>query len=505
MEKTGTKKPASHEDRLPTLRDVLGPLFRKWKAVLVVFCAIFAIAIAVAWGWASHYYVSTMQVVVGRERSDPTVTPLQNREADNETPVSTEEVTSEVALLQGRDMLEEVVRTCKLTKRESSFLNIWQKSDYPDPGVPSPRVLEGATNRLAGQLQVGAEKFSHVINVKYGSVGAPETPACVLQTLGKLYLEKHLRLQRPGGTFDFFAGETEKYQKALQDSENRLADFGKSDGMVAPEILRASMAQQMVAAQAGLYQARQQIAADQERLEKIKSQMGDTSPRSTTSETSIAANTLLQQLQTSLLASEIKKTQLLAKYDPSYPLVKEVEAEIAQTKEAIAEADKAKYLNTTTDRDPTFEYLRQDRAKTESDLASEQATAAALSTTIQGIRSEMVNLDAKAVQYEALQREAKANEQNYLLYLTKREQERTSDALDAKRIANVAIAVPAVVPASPAHSPFSIILNGFLLAILGGIVAGYLAELLDPSLRTPSEVEQLLNVTVLAAVPKRVA
>jgi uncharacterized protein involved in exopolysaccharide biosynthesis len=186
-------------------------------------------------------------------------------------------------------------------------------------------------------------------------------------------------------------------------------------------------------------------------------------------------------------------------------LVKEVDAEIAQTKEAIAEADKAKYLNTTTDRDPTFEYLRQDRAKTESDLASEQATAAALSTTIQGIRSEMVNLDAKAVQYEALQREAKANEQNYLLYLTKREQERTSDALDAKRIANVAIAVPAVVPASPAHSPFSIILNGFLLAILGGIVAGYLAELLDPSLRTPSEVEQLLNVTVLAAVPKRVA
>jgi uncharacterized protein involved in exopolysaccharide biosynthesis len=364
MEKTGTKKPASHEDRLPTLRDVLGPLFRKWKAVLVVFCAIFAIAIAVAWGWASHYYVSTMQVVVGRERSDPTVTPLQNREADNETPVSTEEVTSEVALLQGRDMLEEVVRTCKLTKRESSFLNIWQKSDYPDPGVPSPRVLEGATNRLAGQLQVGAEKFSHVINVKYGRVGAPETPACVLQTLGKLYLEKHLRLQRPGGTFDFFAGETEKYQKALQDSENRLADFGKSDGMVAPEILRASMAQQMVAAQAGLYQARQQIAADQERLEKIKSQMGDTSPRSTTSETSIAANTLLQQLQTSLLASEIKKTQLLAKYDPSYPLVKEVDAEIAQTKEAIAEADKAKYLNTTTDRDPTFEYLRQDRAKT---------------------------------------------------------------------------------------------------------------------------------------------
>ena len=109
------------------------------------------------------------------------------------------------------------------------------------------------------------------------------------------------------------------------------------------------------------------------------------------------------------------------------------------------------------------------------------------------------------VQQSGLLREAKANEESYMLYLTKREQERASDALDDKRIANVAIAVPARVPVLPAHNPSSVVFSGFLLAILAAIVAAYLAELADPSFRTPSEVEDTLHIPILAAVPKRVA
>jgi uncharacterized protein involved in exopolysaccharide biosynthesis len=121
------------------------------------------------------------------------------------------------------------------------------------------------------------------------------------------------------------------------------------------------------------------------------------------------------------------------------------------------------------------------------------------------MQSDVVSLDEKAVKQAGLLRETKANEGNYLLYLTKREQERTSDALDAKRIANVAIAVPATVPVLQAHKPFSTTILGFLLAVLGGIAVGYLAESIDPSFHTPSEVEELLNIRVLAAVPQQSA
>jgi uncharacterized protein involved in exopolysaccharide biosynthesis len=496
-----SKKAAAGEIRLLTMRDMLTPLFRKKQVVLVTFFAIFAIAIFVAWSGAS-YYVSSMQVVVERERSEPTVTPQQVSMQATNKDITTDDVASEVALLQGRDMLGGVVETCKLAETHTSF---WDRFDSRDPQAKKAVVLESAIQGLAGSLKVDAERTSHVIDVRYGTTGSPETPACVLQTLGKLYLEKHLRLQRPAGGFDFFAQETDKYQQALAESERRLVDFSTTEGIAAPDIMRTNMAQQLIAAQANVYHTRQAIAADKQRIENIKDQMAVTPARSSTAEASISANLLLDQLQSTLLTAQLKRTQLLMKYDSSYPLVKEIEEEIAQTKEAIVSAEEARYVNKTTDRDSTFEYLRQDKARTEADLASEQATAAALANTIRSMQSEMVSLDVKAVRQGELLREVKANESNYLLYLNKREQERTSDALDQKRFANVAIAVPAYVPVLPARSPFKVGFLGFVLAVLGGIGAGYLAELMDPSFRTPAEVAEFLNISVVTSVPRQVA
>jgi uncharacterized protein involved in exopolysaccharide biosynthesis len=496
------KKLGADEIRKLTLRDMVAPLFRKKRVVLTAFWGIFAVALWVAWG-SGHYYLSTMQIVVEQERSEPTVTPQQvSMQATNKI-ITTDDVASEVALLQGQDMLREVAETCKLIElRAPSF---WERFNSRDPEMQEAAALESAAKALAGNLKVEPLKTSHVIDVRYGSAGSPETPACVLHTLGKLYLEKHLRLQRPAGAFNFFAQETDKYQQALAESEHRLVDFSTNEGTAAPDTLRTDMAQQLVAAKANFYHTQQAIAADKHRIENIKEQMAVTPARSSTAEASISANLLLDQLQSTLLTAQLKRTQLLMKYDSSYPLVKEVEEEIAQTKEAIASAEEAKYVNKTTDRDPTFEYLRQDQARTEADLASEQATAAALVSTIHSMQSELVSLDVKTVQQAELLREVKANESNYLLYLNKREQERTSDALDQKRIANVAIAVPAYVPALPARSPFKIAFLGFFVAVMGGIAAGYLAELMDPSFRTPDEVAEFLNISVVTSVPRQAA
>jgi len=501
LDSTPAKKP-SHGDRQLTVRDMLAPLFRKRRAVILTFCAILALALLLALRWAPDYYASTMQVVVERERSEPTVTSLQGGAEANSKVVTTDDVASEVALLQGRDMLREVVLACNLVDSTHSF---WDRFDSRPLELRKAAALESATKRIAKKLKVEAQKTSHLIDLRYAQSGSPETPACVLQTLGQLYLQKHLRLQRPTGASDFFAQETEKYREALANSETRLAAFSKTQGVSAPEILRTDMAQQLVIAQASLYQARQSIAADQQRIENIKAQMAVTPARSTTAESSLSASTLLEQLQASLLALEIKRTQLLLKYESSYPLVQEVDQEIEQTKKAIAGAETQKYINTTTDRDSTFEFLRQDKARAEADLASQRATAGALQNTVRGMQSEMVSLDVKAMKQAALLRDAKANEGTYLLYLNKREQERTSDALDEKRIANVAIAVPAFVPVLPAYSSAVILIAGFLLAVLGGMAAGYLLEFMDPSFRTADEVADVLKLTVLASVPKQVA
>src|SRR5277367_3678366 len=493
-----------HDGGMPelTLRDALVPLFRHRRAAIITFCGVFALATLVAWAWAARYYQATMQVVVEQDRSDPAITAGQVAQVNNNKSITLDQVSSEVALLQGEDMLRSVVTTCQLAEDSWSPMNIFLPSDKQQRMAERQEV---ATRSLGKKIKVEAATTSDVIDVKYGRVGEPEKPACVLQTLGKLYLEKHLQLARPVGSSDFFAQETEKYRQALAASEQKLVQFSAEQKVAAPDLVRTDMAQQLALSESNLYQAQQAIAADQKRIDNVKAQMAATPARSSTTEVSNASNLLMQNLETSLLAAKVKRTQLLLKYDPSYPLVKETEEEIAETEDAIAKANASNFVNRTTDRDPTYEYLRQDQAKTEADLAAQRATAAALVSTVHGIQTEMVKLDQQAVTQSALLREAKADEGNYLLYLGKREQERTSDALDLRRIANVAIAVPAVVPILPAHSPFLVMFLGLFAAGFVAIAAAYVMEYLDPSFRTPQEVSNTLGMPVLATMPKRAA
>ena len=484
-----------------TMRDLLVPLFRHKRVVILTSSTVFAFAVFVAWYIASRYYVSEMQIVLSQTRTDPAITAAQNAAVMSNKIITPDQISSEIALLKGQDMLRTVAEECGLAEKWSTSELLLPK----DPARVKAARIEKAAHALEKGVKAEAEKVSDVINVKYGAIGSPETPACVLQNLGKLYVDKHLELRRPGGSSNFFAEQTDKYSQQLAQVEQKLANFSKDEGVAAPDVLRTDLAQQLTTSMSILHQAQEQIAADHERIRAVQDKLQSTPERITTQQTSNAANLLLQQLEGDLLTAELKRTQLLVKYDPSFPLVKEADEEIAKTKAAIQKAQDLNYANQTTDRDPTHELLRQDFAKTQLDLASQTANAAAIQKSIQSMRAQMADLDAKAVKQAALLREDKADEANYLLYQTKREQEYTSDALDKKRIADVAIAVPAVVPALPAFNPFLVGLGGLIFAGLAGIATGFIAEWLDPSFRTPNEVAEVLNMPVLASVPRQAA
>jgi uncharacterized protein involved in exopolysaccharide biosynthesis len=503
MSTSNSKKSFDDALPIPTLRDILSPVFRHRRLVLGSFCALLACTILFAWRWASHYYVARMQVVVEPTRSDPAITSAQNTSVPSSKSISIDQISSEIALLRGQDMFRTIVVTCDLVPDVR-----WSPSDIflsPDPDRKKAMNVEKAAMGVAGGVKVEAEKTSNVINVKYGRSGNPETPACVLQNLSKLYMAKHLLLRRPAGSSEFFAGQAEKYHRDLENVEMQLANFSRDEGVAAPDILRTNMAQQVVNSVASLYQTRQAIAADEQRLKEIARQLEVTPLRTSTQQISSPANGLLQELQNNLLVAQLNRTQLVAKYDPSYPLVQEADQEIAATEAAIAKAQDTKYLVQTTDRDPTHEFLREDMAKTQTDLASQRATAAAIAQSIDRMNLQMVNFDAKAVKQAALLREAKVDEGNYLLYASKREQERTSDALDEKRIADVAIAVPPVVPVLPAYGPFLVIFVGFVASLLVSVSSAFVADYLDPSFRTPKDVIEALNIPVLASVPRKAA
>jgi succinoglycan biosynthesis transport protein ExoP len=476
-------------------RDFLMPLFRRKRLVTVTFLAVLAavILLAVVLGPA---YSSRMEILVNRERLDPLVSTeatTQILSADN--PVTPEEINSEVELLSSRDVLEQVVLANHLDKPDGfsleDLLIPWQ--------TPQDRTAR-AVKRLAKKLQIENIKNSNLIEITYKS-SDPQRSYAVLKSLGDLYVAKHVAVHRPAGSLEFFTTETQKYHDELQDAESKLRNFGLHNAVAAPDQQRVDLSTQAADSVGLLHQAEQAVAADEERIKNDRQQLSATPQRMTTLQASGANEKLIDSLRTALLAAQNKRTKLVIKFNDDYPLVREADQEIAEDQAAVAQAEQKRDVTETTDFDPTYELLREDLAKAQSDLAAQRATVAATQHSVHSIRGEMVNLDQLSLTQQDLQREAKAAESNYLLYLAKREQERTSNALDVTRIANVAIAVPPSIPVLPVFSWPMIGLLGLCSAMVLGVGAAYTTDYLDRSFHTPAQVVEIIGIPVLAALP----
>ena len=108
-----------------------------------------------------------------------------------------------------------------------------------------------------------------------------------------------------------------------------------------------------------------------------------------------------------------------------------------------------------------------------------------------------------------LEREVKADEQSYLRYLSRREQERTAGVLDRPRAVSAALATPPTVPTSPVHGRGVILLVALGLAAAvsfpAALILDYFDDCFDPCFHTPTQVIETLGIAVVLAVPKMTA
>ncbi len=481
----------------PTLRDLLGTLFRHRKVVVTTFLAIVAAAAMAAFVLPPKYE-ARMKILVERERMDPLVTPSPNAEPAMHTEaVSEEDLNSEVELIKSRDLLQQVVETCGLQNLHHHFWNNWGESGEKAQDIR----LAKAIRRLDSDLKVSPVPKTNLIEVSYISTN-PKLAARVLQTLSSDYLVKHVAVHRPKGAFGFFEKQTEQYRRQMENAEGQLSKFNSETGAVSAAEQRDQALQRATEFGATLQETRAEIDSTQKRIRALENELATTPARLTTVDRKSDNAQLLEQMKSTLLKLQVQRTQLLANYDPSYRPVKEVEQQIALTKAAIATEEAAPVRESDTDQNPTYLWLNEELAKAKTELASLQAKAAATESSVAGYRNAAINLDRKDLQQKDLMRTAKAEEANYLLYMKKREEVRISDALDSQRIVNVAVAEPATAPTLPVHTAGVTLLVGILLA---GIVSGgaaFIADFLDPSFRTPEEVSQLLDVPLFASIPE---
>src|ERR1700751_748370 len=92
----------------PTLRDLVAPLFRRKRMIVLTFCGIMVGTVAAAF-FVSSLHQASMEILVNHERLDALVTPESTQAAGEPTTVTDSVVNSEIELLKSPDLMEEVV------------------------------------------------------------------------------------------------------------------------------------------------------------------------------------------------------------------------------------------------------------------------------------------------------------------------------------------------------------------------------------------------------------
>jgi uncharacterized protein involved in exopolysaccharide biosynthesis len=363
--------------------------------------------------------------------------------------------------------------------------------------------VERAAKKLAGRLEVESIKKTNLIAVSYDAA-EPELAAHVLQSLAGVYLEKHMQVHRPGGQLHFFDEQTGESRRQLEEAQGKLVDFTKSHGVVVAAQERDLVLQRLNDVEASYRQTQVEMSETEHRVRELDVQLAKLPERSTTQVRTADNPELLRALKASLLDLELKKTQLLTKFEPSHRLVQEVEQEIAQAQAAIAAEKLNPVRDETTDQDANHEWAKAELQKARVEMKGLAGREATTSAHLAGYRTLARELGEDAIVQDDLTSSEKAAQDNYLLYVKKREEARMGDALDEGGIVNVAIAEEPVVPALPVWPAGVVVLVGFAAALTSGTGAAFAADYLDPALRTPEEVMACLEIPVLASLPEDV-
>ncbi len=488
MEQELVRAPMSQQRSL-ALRNFAATEFRYRRLAATSFAGILLGVVLVSFFLPSSYEAET-RLLVQNQRIDPAVSADASVQHSVNVNITEEQINSEVELLRSDDVVRKAVLANGLQHQKSHF---WQWTKPTEDAA-----IASAVKGLRDGLKVERVNKTNLISARYSSKNA-QLAASVLNALTDAYLQKKMELSRPAAQREFFDQQAELYKQQMVDAE---AQFER-DGGIAPQREHEDSLQKLGEFRASLAQARATIRGTKERIAVLHREEGSVPPRMTTQLRNADNAQLLQVLKGSLMNLQLKRSELLAKYQPDYRPIQELEKEITDLQAEISREENTPLRDKTTDVNPVHEWVRSELAKAAADLQQQRAQAASVQETIADLETRTKELNRQALQNDNLARALKLAEDNYVLYVRKAEEARIASGLDRTGILNVTVAESAIPPALPKMSRRELILIGLLFAVAVSAGLPFLAQRFTRFCRTPEDVAGVLEIPVVATIPQR--
>ena len=485
-----------------SLRDFLHVVFKR-KTHILLFFIVTVCTVAIGSLLVKPTYEATSQILVkmGRENlyvpASGSATPVVsfNRE---------EQINSEIEILKSRFLAEKVVESLGPTviyKALSENSQGLLSRLFPKAHARQSPV-EKAILKLQKTLKVEGVRKSDVIRISLKHKD-PQMAANVVNTLVKFYLDHHLNVHKNPQSYEFFQEQSQILKDQLNGAEGKLEAFKKRHAVSSLDEERTLLLRQEADLRAALNQTLSQEAETENRIRQLRQQLAATSKTIPLDE-EIDHNPLaINTLEAKLVELELKEQALLSKYTEQSRLVRNVRDEIRMVRKKLAEQETKRYGKTRSGVNITYQRLEEDLLRNEAELKAIRAKKKTQGAQLAAYQKKLEKLNRIEVELNQLKQQVDVDRQNYRLYLSKFEESRISDAMDTEKIANVNVIEPAQSPLKPV-SP-KILLNMMLAIFLGGFGGfglAFFSEYLDDSLEKTEDVENYLEVPVLASIPE---
>lgn len=482
----------------------------KGKALLFAGCVMAIVAAVTFLGPATYHSESKLFVRLGRESVtlDPVATTSQHVQVSESRE---SEINSILDLLKSRVLLEKVVDKIGpktvlgngwgISELFAGPLGSFSSTDAEGTQYAQAKLRDQAIQHLTKTVRVWASRRSNVINVSCEA----ESPKLAQEVVGLLienFRQLHTDANFASGTVDFFDAQTTQCRQVL---DNAAVDFRDMKNKIGLTTLAAQ--HELLSRRIGLLQEQlsttlsDAVAADSA-VADMKAKCDQLPTKIVTHEEDGYPNHAADLMRAQLYALQLREQELRSLYQDDFPQVVEIQRQVKEA-QAILDAQLSKRSQVTEGLNDSREQLHLAQLNEETKACSLRTKAEMLRKHLDEALAELRQLNDQEVKVAQLERELMLADANYRKYAEHLEQSRIYHALHDERISNINVVQPATYVLKPVRPKKLINLAlGMLLAIGGGIATAYLAERMDRSLKSPSDVMQQLEVPVLVSIPR---
>ncbi|MFC2144408.1 GumC family protein [Acidobacteriota bacterium] len=495
-----------------SLRDLLTVVFKRRRLILLVVIVVVAIVMLATLAAPRSYRVSAT-LLVNEARAEMPIAPAASQPLFVNQ-VSEQDLNSEIEILRGRQLIEEVVEAVgeneSVSKKKGWIARGKGRLKLLLGGGPQLSRFDSLVIHLQEYVEISPVRKSNVIKIAYQSED-PEWATRVVGTLTDRYLERRAERYQSPQTVVFFEEQMREAQVRLNESENALERYVNeesitmvdgsdgSDSLAAQKDMvmqrLAGLETELGAAEVEFQSQRRQMTSLQEMIRR--------EPERLESSSRLNQDAASEEIERALESLRLQRDALLQDFKPDSRHVRDINTQIEMAEERLAQI-RGEMGVSGTESNPVYLQVKGELLRTEAALEGIDARVASLKAHVLAYRKELDDLNGKAFDVESLRRDAQTAEEDYLLYRKKHEEARISAAMDQEKFINVTVAQPAQIPLKPEPRGLGLkLLLSLSVGLLGGVGLAFgLETFLDRSFTTAEDVEKKLGIPHIASIPE---